>query len=218
MNLVLLGLPGAGKGTQAKKVADKYLLPHIATGDIFRKEIRDETQLGKIAKEYIDSGKLVPDEITINIVKKRLQQDDCQHGFIMDGFPRTLHQAQVLNKMLSSLGRELDLAIYLDVEEELVIRRITGRRVCEDCGAAYHVEFNPPKVAGVCDRCGGHLTHRSDDQEDTVRKRIEINKDKIDKISSYYQKNGVLEVVHSVGGIKQVFKRITEIIEERRVK
>ena len=214
MNMIFLGLPGAGKGTQAKKVSAKYNIPHIATGDIFRNAIKNETSLGKKAKNYIDKGELVPDEVTIGIVRNRLQEDDCQNGFILDGFPRTINQAEALNKIMEELNTELDLALYIKVSEKELIKRLSGRRVCEDCGATYHVEFNPPEKEGICDKCGGKLIQRSDDKEETVKNRIEVNREKTEKLIKYYKDEGILETIESNGGIDQVFNEVTSVIEE----
>ncbi|ACL68898.1 adenylate kinase [Halothermothrix orenii] len=212
MNIVLLGLPGAGKGTQAKKMSQEYNLPHIATGDIFRQAIREETPLGKEAKKYLDSGELVPDEITIGIVRERIQKDDCDNGFILDGFPRTLNQARALTGMLEDMGRKIDVALYIKVKEEELIKRLSGRRVCQECGAAYHVVYNPPKEEGICDLCKGKLIQRSDDKEETVKNRIRINKEKMEDLIEYYRNQGNLKTVESTGGIDEVFNKIQEII------
>ncbi len=208
MNLVLLGLPGAGKGTQAKKIKDEYGIPHIATGDIFRRAIKDETPLGKKAKEYIDAGKLVPDEVTIGIVENRLTDDDCQQGFILDGFPRTIKQAEALSRI-----REIDLALYLKVAEKELINRLSGRRVCEKCGTNYHLKYNPPEKEGICDKCGSKLIQRSDDKEETVRKRIKVNKEQMEELLNYYRKKGMLKTVESIGNIEQVFADIKSTVE-----
>ncbi|MGM0436803.1 MAG: adenylate kinase [Bacillota bacterium] len=216
MNMIFLGLPGAGKGTQAKKVSTKYDIPHIATGDIFRNAIKNETPLGRKAKSYIDKGELVPDEVTIGIVRNRLQEDDCKKGFILDGFPRTINQAEALDKILEELNTELDLALYIKVPEKELIKRLSGRRVCEDCGATYHVEFNPPEKEGICDKCGGKLIQRSDDKEETVKNRIEVNREKTEKLINYYKDEGLLETIESSAGIDEVFEKVTSVIEENR--
>lgn len=216
MNLIFLGLPGAGKGTQAKKVSSKYNIPHIATGDIFRNAIKNETPLGKKAKSFIDQGELVPDEVTIGIVRNRLKEDDCKDGFILDGFPRTINQAEALKEIMEELNTELDLALYIKVPEKELIKRLSGRRVCEDCGATYHVEFNPPEKEGICDKCGGNLIQRSDDTEETVKNRIEVNKEKTQKLIDFYDDEGILQTIESSGGIEEVFKKVTSVIEENR--
>jgi len=216
MNMIFLGLPGAGKGTQAKKVSSKYNIPHIATGDIFRNAIKNETPLGKKAKSFIDKGELVPDDVTIGIVRNRLKEDDCKDGFILDGFPRTINQAKALDEIMEELNTKIDLALYIKVPEKELIKRLSGRRVCEDCGATYHVEFNPPEKEGICDKCGGKLIQRSDDKEETVKNRIEVNREKTEKLIKYYNKEGILETIESSGGIDQVFNKVTSIIEENR--
>lgn len=188
MDMILLGLPGVGKGTQAKKLEASLEIPHIATGDIFRKAIKNKTPLGKKAKSFIDAGELVPDEVTIGIVDERLKESDCEAGFILDGFPRTIVQAEALDKILAEQNRELDLAIYLQAEIDTLVKRLAGRRVCVDCGATYHIKNDPPQSEGVCDKCGGDVIQRSDDQEATVKKRIEVNKEKTSKLAAYYQK------------------------------
>ena len=216
MDMILLGLPGVGKGTQAKKLEASLEIPHIATGDIFRKAIKNETPLGKKAKSFIDAGDLVPDEVTIGIVKERLKESDCEDGFILDGFPRTIAQAEALDKILAEQNRELDLAIYLQAEVDILVKRLAGRRVCEDCGAVYHIENDPPEVEGVCDKCGGNLIQRSDDQEDTVKKRIEVNKEKTSKLADYYQDKGILREVQSTGGIDKVQEKLLNLIEANK--
>jgi len=216
MNMIFLGLPGAGKGTQAKKVSSKYNIPHIATGDIFRNAIKNETPLGKKAKSFIDQGELVPDEVTIGIVRNRLKEDDCKDGFILDGFPRTINQAEALKDIMEELNTKLDLALFIKVPEKELIKRLSGRRVCEDCGATYHVEFNPPEKEGICDKCGGNLIQRSDDTEETVKNRIEVNKEKTEKLIEFYDNEGILQTIESSGGIEEVFKKVTSVIEENR--
>ena len=216
MDMILLGLPGVGKGTQAKKLEENLEIPHIATGDIFRKAIKNETPLGKKAKSFIDAGELVPDEVTIGIVEQRLTESDCKDGFILDGFPRTIAQAEALDEILAEQDRELDLAIYLKAEIDVLVKRLAGRRVCEDCGAVYHVENDPPEVEGVCDKCGGKLIQRSDDKEETVKRRIEVNEEKTAKLADYYQKKGILHEVQSTGGIDKVQQRLMNLIEANK--
>ena len=172
MQLILLGLPGAGKGTQAAKVRDEFGIPHISTGDMFRAAIAAESKLGLEVKEYLDSGRLVPDDLTIQVVQSRLGQGDTDKGFLLDGFPRTLEQATALDAMLAEIGRELDVALYIHVPQEVLLARLTGRRLCRSCGATYHVVFQPPKVDGICDICGGELYQRSDDTEEAVATRL----------------------------------------------
>jgi len=216
MDMILLGLPGVGKGTQAKKLEKSLEIPHIATGDIFRKAIKNETDLGKKAKSFIDAGELVPDEVTIGIVEARLNESDCEDGFILDGFPRTIAQAEALDEILAEQNRELDLAIYLQAEIDILVKRLAGRRVCEDCGAVYHIENDPPEVEGVCDKCGGKLIQRSDDKEETVKKRIKVNKKKTAKLADYYQNKGILHEVQSTGGIDRVQQRLMKLIEANK--
>lgn len=216
MDMILLGLPGVGKGTQAKKLEASLEIPHIATGDIFRKAIKNETPLGKKAKSFIDAGELVPDEVTIGIVEERLKEDDCKDGFILDGFPRTIAQAEALDEILAEQNRELDLAIYLQAEIDILVERLAGRRVCVDCGATYHVKNDPPEVEGVCDKCGGEVIQRSDDQEETVKKRIEVNKEKTAKLADYYHNKGILHEVKSTGGIQKVQQRLMKLIEANK--
>lgn len=216
MDMILLGLPGVGKGTQAKKLEASLNIPHIATGDIFRKAIKNETPLGKKAKSFIDAGELVPDEVTIGIVEERLSEADCEEGFILDGFPRTIAQAEALDEILAEQNRELDLAIYLQAEIDILVKRLAGRRVCVDCGATYHIKNDPPEVEGVCDKCGGDVIQRSDDQEETVKKRIEVNKAKTAKLADYYQNKGILHEVQSTGGIDKVQQRLMKLIEANK--
>jgi adenylate kinase len=216
MDMILLGLPGVGKGTQAKKLEASLKIPHIATGDIFRKAIKNETPLGKKAKSFIDAGELVPDEVTIGIVEERLTEADCKDGFILDGFPRTIAQAEALDEILAEQNRELGLAIYLQAEIDILVKRLAGRRVCVDCGATYHVKNDPPELEGVCDKCGGEVIQRSDDQEETVKKRIEVNKAKTAKLADYYQNKGILHEVQSTGGIDKVQQRLMELIEANK--
>ncbi|PUU88230.1 adenylate kinase [Halanaerobium sp.] len=216
MDMILLGLPGVGKGTQAKKLEASLEIPHIATGDIFRKAIKNKTPLGKKAKSFIDAGELVPDEVTIGIVEERLKEDDCKEGFILDGFPRTIAQAEALDEILAEQNRELDLAVYLQAEIDILVERLAGRRVCVDCGATYHVKNNPPEVEGVCDKCGGEVIQRSDDEEETVKKRIEVNKEKTAKLADYYQNKGILHEVKSTGGIEKVQQRLMKLIEANK--
>ncbi|MFW5993641.1 MAG: adenylate kinase [Halanaerobiaceae bacterium] len=215
MNLVFLGLPGAGKGTQAKILANKYNIPHISTGDIFRSAIKNETPLGLKAKEYIDAGELVPDEVTNGIIKERLKENDCNNGFILDGYPRTLDQAVALDINLRELDKKLDLVIYTKVRESVLIKRLTGRRICEDCGATYHVEFNPPEVEGICDKCGGNLIQRDDDSKETVEKRINVNKDNTSKLVNYYSNKGILVEIDAEKDINEVSNIIVDVIEEK---
>ncbi len=214
MNLVFLGLPGAGKGTQAALLAEKYNIPHISTGDMFREAVKQQTELGKKAKEYMDAGELVPDQVTIGIVRERLAQDDCRRGFILDGFPRTIAQAEALEEVLQELNRELDLALLIDVPEEELVERLTGRRVCQNCGATYHVKFDPPEVEGICDECGGRLEQRDDDKPETVKKRLEVNREKTEKMVNFYSSRGILTEIDARGEIEDIQDKIIRLIED----
>jgi len=215
MNLILLGLPGAGKGTQADKLSKKYSIPHISTGDIFRTAIKNNTELGKIAKEIIDSGGLVPDKITNEIVRERIKEDDCTDGFILDGFPRTINQAEALETMLENMNRTLDLALYIKVAREELIKRLTHRRTCSNCGATYHLDYNPPEEEGICDVCGGELIQRSDDTEEVVKERLEVNQENLMRILDFYKELNKLTTVKSNAGIDEVFKKIDNIVKEK---
>lgn len=214
MNIILMGLPGAGKGTQASEIVKKFPIPHISTGDMFRKAIKDETELGKEAKSYMDRGELVPDEVTVGIVKERLSEDDAKKGFLLDGFPRTLEQAEALSKIMTELGRKIDAVINIEVPEEELMNRLTGRRVCEVCGTTYHLVFNPPKVDGVCDLDGGKLYQREDDNPETVAKRLEVNVKQSKPILEYYDKEGVLKNVDGSKDIQGVTESVIDILED----
>lgn len=214
MNIILMGLPGAGKGTQASEIVKQFPIPHISTGDMFRKAIKDETELGKEAKSYMDRGKLVPDEVTVGIVKERLSEDDAKKGFLLDGFPRTLEQAEALSKIMTELGRKIDAVINIEVPEEELMNRLTGRRVCEVCGTTYHLVFNPPKVDGVCDLDGGKLYQREDDNPETVAKRLEVNVKQSKPILEYYDKEGVLKNVDGSKDIQEVTGSVIDILED----
>ena len=212
MKIIMLGAPGAGKGTQAKQIADKYGVPHISTGDIFRANIKNGTELGKKAKEYMDQGLLVPDELTCDLVMDRIQQDDCKNGFILDGFPRTIPQAESLTDALNKLGQKMDFAIDVDVPDESIINRMSGRRACLSCGATYHIQFAAPKKEGICDKCGSELVLRDDDKPETVQKRLEIYHDQTHPLIEYYEKKGVLHTVDGTQTMEDVFKNITDIL------
>ena len=192
LRAVLLGPPGAGKGTQAVRLVEKYEIPHISTGDIFRKNIKEGTELGKKAQEYMNAGALVPDELVVDLVKDRLQQDDCKNGFLLDGFPRTIFQAEKLDEFLSESNLKMDIVINLKVEKEALIKRLTGRRVCKDCGASYHIVNIPPKKEGVCDICGGELIQRKDDNIETVENRINVYEEQTAPLIGYYKEAGSL--------------------------
>jgi len=195
MRIILMGPPGAGKGTQAEKLTEKLAIPHISTGDMFRKAIKEETELGKKAKSFMDQGKLVPDEVTIGIVKERLAEADCQKGFLLDGFPRTVPQADALEEILKELNMALDAVINITVFREILIERLTGRRVCKSCGATYHVIFNPSQTDNVCDKCGGELYQRNDDKVETVGNRLDVYEAQTAPLIEYYRNKGLLKEI-----------------------
>ena len=210
MNIILMGLPGAGKGTQASEIVKKFPIPHISTGDMFRKAIKDETDLGKEAKSYMDRGELVPDEVTVGIVKERISEDDAKKGFLLDGFPRTIDQAESLSQIMSELDREIDAVINIEVPEEELMNRLTGRRICEKCGTTYHLVFNPPKVDGICDIDGGKLYQREDDNPETVSNRLSVNVKQSKPILEYYNNKGVLK---NIDGSKDIDEVATDVID-----
>lgn len=213
MNLVLMGLPGAGKGTQAEKIIAKYNIPQISTGDMFRQAIAKKTDLGLEAKSYMDKGELVPDEVTNGIVKERLAESDTEDGFLLDGFPRTLDQAEALDDMMEDLSKKIDAVIEIKVPEEVLVERLSGRYICRDCGATYHKIFNPPKVEGTCDRCGGHdFYQREDDKPETVRNRISVNVKNNEPILEHYDKKGLLYSIDGNREIDEVFAEIQQIL------
>ncbi len=214
VNLVLLGPPGAGKGTQAVGIAKKYDIPHISTGDIFRKNIKEKTALGQRAKAYMDKGELVPDELVIELVQDRLLQDDCKKGFLLDGFPRTVLQAESFDKFLESENMNLTKVINLDVEASELVKRLSGRRVCEACGASYHVQNIPTKVEGVCDECGGKVVQRADDTEETVLNRINVYDDSTKPLISYYEGKGNIVTLDGAAGLENVFNNIIKAVGE----
>lgn len=213
MRLVLLGPPGAGKGTQASAITKKYNIPHISTGDIFRLNIKEGTDLGKKAKEYMDKGLLVPDDIVVSIVKDRLTKDDCKDGFLLDGFPRTVNQADALDIELEKMGFKLDKVINIDVEKDELINRAIGRRICKKCGATYHVEFNPPKQSGKCDVCGEGLYQRDDDTEETVSRRIEVYLKETKPLIDCYTKKGIILNIDGKQSIEKVYEDIVKSLE-----
>lgn len=213
MNLILLGAPGAGKGTQAKSIVDKYGIPQISTGDMLREAVKKGTDLGKKAKEYMDKGELLPDEVVIGIVKERLKQDDAQKGFILDGFPRTIKQAEELDKILSELNLQLDAVINVAVPEDEVVRRIVNRRSCRDCGAVYHLIYKPPKEEGKCDYCGGELYQRDDDKEATVRDRYNVYRQQTEPLIEYYSKQGLVKNVDGTKSIDEVTQDVMKIVD-----
>lgn len=208
-----MGLPGAGKGTQAERIVDKYNIPHISTGDIFRAAIKNETELGIMAKSFIDKGQLVPDEVTIGIVRERLSEKDCENGFLLDGFPRTVPQAESLETMLNELGRKLDYVIDIAVDKQLLMDRLTGRRVCKACGSSYHLIFNPPTKENVCNRCGGELFQRADDNEETVLSRLDVNISQSEPLLSFYDEKAILRRVDGEKDIVEVFEDISELLD-----
>ena len=213
MNIILMGLPGAGKGTQASEIVKKFPIPHISTGDMFRKAIKDETDLGKEAKSYMDRGELVPDEVTVGIVKERVSEDDAKKGFLLDGFPRTIDQAESLNQIMSELDREIDAVINIEVPEEELMNRLTGRRICEKCGTTYHLVFNPPKVDGICDIDGGKLYQREDDNPETVSNRLSVNVKQSKPILEYYNNKGVLKNIDGSKDIDEVTNDVIDILD-----
>ncbi|MFD2131150.1 adenylate kinase [Pseudogracilibacillus auburnensis] len=208
MHLILMGLPGAGKGTQAEKINEKYHIPHISTGDMFRLAIKEGTPLGKKAKQYLDEGALVPDEVTNGIVEERLSKTDCEKGFLLDGFPRTIPQAEALRDITTKLNKKLDYVIHVDVPEEKLLERLTGRRVCPVCGATYHVVYNPPEQEGICDKDGAELIQREDDTIETVQKRLAVNMEQTKPLLDYYEKQGILVTVNGDQDINKVFEDI----------
>lgn len=218
MNLILLGPPGAGKGTQAKLISSNFKVPHISTGDIFRANISQNTELGIRAKQYMDKGLLVPDEVTIDIVKDRLTNDDCKDGFLLDGFPRTVKQAEALDEFLNKNGSKIDASILIDVPKEDIFDRMTGRRVCSKCGASYHVKFNPTKVEGKCDLCGSPVVQRKDDSEETVKERLDVYDKQTQPLVEYYKSQKVLKPVDGAQDINKVFEDISNSLREKNVK
>ena len=212
MKIIMLGAPGAGKGTQAKKIAEKYQIPHISTGDIFRANIKNGTELGKKAKTYMDQGLLVPDELVCDLVVDRVQQDDCKKGYILDGFPRTIPQAESLDAALSRLGEAVDYAINVEVPDENIVKRMGGRRACVGCGATYHLVYAAPKKEGICDNCGAELILRDDDKPETVQKRLGVYHEQTQPLIDYYTKKGILKEVDGTMDMGDVFKAIVEIL------
>ena len=208
----MLGAPGAGKGTQAKMIAEKYQIPHISTGDIFRANIKNGTQLGVEAKKYMDQGLLVPDELTVKILLDRVAQEDCKNGYVLDGFPRTIPQAQVLDEALGKLGESIDYAIDVDVPDENIVKRMSGRRACLKCGATYHIEHVPPKAEGICDACQSELVLRDDDKPETVLNRLKVYHDQTQPLIEFYTAKGVLKTVDGTLDMQDVFRAITDIL------
>ena len=212
MNIVLFGPPGSGKGTQAKMLAEKYGAPHISTGDILRENLKNKTKLGLEAKSYMDKGELVPDDVLIGIIKDRLAQPDCALGFLLDGYPRTLPQADALSKILNELGKKLDVVLNIDVPDVELIKRLAGRRMCV-CGASYHILFNPPKQDGICDLCGNKLYHRDDDKEEAIINRLDVYKNQTQPLIDHYTKEGVMLTINGVANISEVFAEICRLLD-----
>ncbi|MCM3055519.1 MULTISPECIES: adenylate kinase [Bacillaceae] len=212
MNLILMGLPGAGKGTQAEKIVQKYQIPHISTGDMFRQAIKDGTELGLKAKSYMDKGELVPDEVTVGIVRERLSKSDCQAGFLLDGFPRTVQQGESLDQILNDLNKKIDYCIHINVDKNILMERLTGRRICKSCGATYHLVFNPPQVANTCDKCGGELYQRPDDHAETVQNRLDVNVKQMKPLLDFYASKDVLKTINGVQEINKVFEEIDKLL------
>ena len=212
MKIVLLGPPGAGKGTQAKSISNRYSIPHISTGDIFRKNISEETPLGIEAKRYMDNGQLVPDEVTINMVKDRLTWDDCKNGYLLDGFPRTVVQAEALQEFLAQRNESLDTALLIEVPMTFILERMTGRRVCPSCGASYHIKFNPSNIDGVCDVCGSDIVQRKDDTEETVKERLDVYQRQTQPLIDFYKEVNLLSTVDGTKAINSVFESICKVL------
>jgi adenylate kinase len=214
MNLILLGPPGAGKGTQAQKIGDRYHIPKVSTGDILRAAVKEKTPLGLKAKDFMDQGKLVPDELVIGLIEERLKASDCKPGFVLDGFPRTVPQAEALQPILSRLNKSIDHVINIEVDDEELLRRLTGRRTCKNCGAMFHVLFQPPKKEGSCDRCDGPLYQREDDKEETIRTRLQEYRKQTAPLVHYYLQQKILHPIKGVGGQEQIFERIVHVLDE----
>ena len=212
MKIIMLGAPGAGKGTQAKKIAEKYGIPHVSTGDIFRANIKEGTPLGMEAKSYMDKGELVPDELTVKILLDRVAKDDCKNGYVLDGFPRTIKQAEVLNDAVTKLNESIDYAINVEVPDENIIKRMSGRRACLNCGATYHVAVVPPKVEGICDNCGEKLVIRDDDKEETVKNRLSTYHELTQPLIDYYSKQNILKEVDGTQDVDKVFADVVAIL------
>ncbi|MDD6571307.1 MAG: adenylate kinase [Thermoflexaceae bacterium] len=214
MKIIMLGAPGAGKGTQAKMIADKYSIPHISTGDIFRANIKNGTELGKKAKTYMDQGLLVPDELVVDLIMDRFKEADCANGYVLDGFPRTIPQAESLDKALNAIGEKVDFAINVEVPDENIVRRMSGRRACVGCGATYHIVYNPTKTEGICDRCGKELILRDDDKPETVEKRLKVYHEQTQPLIDFYGNKGILKEVDGTVDMNDVFSAIVKILGE----
>ena len=215
MKIIMLGAPGAGKGSQASRIANEYHLPHISTGDIFRANLKEETELGKQAKSFMDKGELVPDDITIAMLLDRIHKEDCKNGYILDGFPRTIPQAEALKEALAKQGEKIDLALDVEAPDDLIIQRMAGRRTCPNCSAIYHTETLKPKKEGICDLCGAELVQRKDDNEETVKNRLKIYHEMTEPLISYYKKENILEEVDGMEKLDAVFEKVKEIINKR---
>ena len=213
MKIIMLGAPGAGKGTPAKMIAEKYSIPHVSTGDIFRANIKNGTELGMEAKKYMDQGLLVPDELTVKILLDRVAADDCKNGYVLDGFPRTIPQAEVLDKALAELNESIDYAINVDVPDENIVKRMSGRRACVTCGATYHIEHVPPKQEGICDKCNSQLILRDDDKPETVLNRLKVYHEQTQPLIDFYDAKGVLKSVDGTVDMQDVFNAIVSILE-----
>jgi len=214
MKIIMLGAPGAGKGTQAKKLAERYSIPHISTGDIFRANIKNGTELGKKAKSYMDEGELVPDDLVVDLVVDRFKNPDCANGYVLDGFPRTIPQAEALDTALNAIGETVDFAINVEVPDENIINRMSGRRACVGCGATYHIKYNPTKVEGICDSCGEKLILRDDDKPETVKNRLSVYHEQTQPLIDFYKKKGVLAEVDGTKDMDDVFNAIVIILGE----
>ena len=212
MKIVLLGAPGAGKGTQAQSISNKYKIPHISTGDIFRKNISEGTKLGKTAKRYMDAGQLVPDQLTLDLIEDRLKNDDCSNGYLLDGYPRTVVQAEFLDALLEKEHTAIDTALLIEVPKEVILDRMSGRRVCASCGASFHIKNNPPIKKDICDICGNNLIQRADDARETVEERLDVYEEQTSPLIKFYEEKGILKVVDGTQAINEIFKSITEIL------
>ncbi|MDK2463888.1 MAG: adenylate kinase [Candidatus Korarchaeota archaeon] len=213
MRLVIMGPPGAGKGTQSALISSKYGIPHVSTGDMFREILKRSDGLANRIRKYVESGELVPDELVVEMVRDRICRPDCEGGFILDGFPRTVAQAEALDRMLESAGKELNAVLYLRVSEEAVVRRLSRRRVCESCGAIYHLDYNPPKRPGVCDRCGGRLIQRDDDREEVIRERLRVYHEQTEPLINYYREKGLLVEIDGCKEIHQVWEDVQRVLD-----
>lgn len=215
LNLILLGAPGAGKGTQGKNLSERFRIPQISTGDILRANVRNRTALGLKAKEFMDKGALVPDDLVVSMVEDRIQLEDCKTGFILDGFPRNIRQAEVLEATLGKMGRRIDYVVGIDVERKELVRRLSGRRVCRKCGASYHTIFNPPMNIGMCDKCGSEIYQRDDDKEDTIEARLKVYEQETFPLIEYYSRKGLYKSIDGIGTVDQITENIVGAIDKR---